>query len=194
MGIIHMTSRFLSALSATALGFAFTATMASAQDNPLLKPAENPLLQPAQPNAETLFQQQAREIDLAATRTASDPTCTNIRTNYNQQMAEITEKSGQDGYSLSSINRMSSNSNSTAYRLNRINRNITGNSSSALGKATNAIGRGTSVMNDAAAIGGLLGLSGKKMSAKKAQKKAAKLDAQAMDAVRQTGCPMATFN
>jgi len=173
---------------------ALTFSSANAQDNPLLAPAENPLLQQAEPSADDLFRQQAHEIDLAATKSSQDPVCQNIRRNYDQKMAEITEKSGQEGYSLSSINRMSSNSNNTAYRLNRINRNITGNSSSALGKATNAIGRGTSVMNDAAAISGLLGFNGKKMSAKKAQKKAAKLDAQAMDAVRQTQCPMSTFN
>ena len=74
-----------------------------------------------------------------------------------------------------------------------MNRNITGNSSGALGKAAGTVGKGMDVMNDAAAIGSMLGIGGK-MSQKKAKKKAAKLDAQAMDAVRQTGCPMATFN
>jgi len=88
---------------------------------------------------------------------------------------------------------MSSTSRSTGYRLQSINRNLTGNYSGTLGSATRTIGKGANVINDAAAIGGLLGISGKKMSEKKARKKAAKLDAQALDAVRQTGCPMATF-
>ncbi|MEP1229267.1 MAG: hypothetical protein ABJG88_01185 [Litorimonas sp.] len=190
-----MKLRFLTAATVSALSLTFASSMAFAQDNPLLQPAsENPLLQQAQPTAESLFEQQAREINAAATKPASDPVCVNIRTNYNQQLAEITEKSGQDAFSLSGINQMTDNSNSTAYRLQNINRNITGNSSGALGKATGAIGRGSSVINDTAAIGGLLGFGGKKMSAKKAQKKAAKLDGQAMDAVRQTGCPMGTFS
>jgi len=161
--------------------------------NPLLQQAENPLLQQAEPSADALFEQQAREIDAAATKEASHPTCANIRINYNQQLAEITEKSGQDSFSLSGISRMSSTSRSTGYRLQSINRNLTGNYSGTLGSATRTIGKGANVINDAAAIGGLLGISGKKMSEKKARKKAAKLDAQALDAVRQTGCPMATF-
>jgi len=191
-----MTPRFLTIIGTATLSLSFAANIAVAQDNPLLAPAQsdNPLLQQAQPSADDLFLQQVREIDAAATKDSNDPVCRNIRTNYDQQMGKILEKSGQDGMSLSGISRMGSNTQSTAYRLNRINRNITGNSSGALGKASNTIGRGMNVVNDAAAIGGLLGLNGKKMSEKKARKKAAKLDAQAMDAVRQTGCPMSTFN
>ena len=188
-----MKLRYLTAVLGSALTLTLSTSMASAQDNPLLQQAENPLLQQAEPSADSLFEQQAREIDAAATKEPSHPTCANIRTNYNQQLAEISEKSGQDSFSLSGISRMSSNSRSTGYRLQNINRNITGNSSGALGSITNTMNKGTSVLNDTAAIGGLLGISGKKMSEKKARKKAAKLDAQALDAIRQTGCPMATF-
>ncbi len=189
-----MKLRYLTAMTASALTLALAPALASAQDNPLLQQADNPLLQQAEPNADTLFEQEARAIDAAATREASDPTCQNIRTNYNQKLAEITEKSGQSSTSLSSIGRMSSKTNSAGYRIQNISRNVTGKRSGAVGSATGAIGKGTSVVNDAAAIGGLFGISGKKMSEKKARKKAAKLDAQAMDAVRQTGCPMATFS
>jgi len=164
-----------------------------AQANPLLEQNDNPLLQ-QNTSQESAFEQEARAIDLAATKAASDPVCQNIRANYSQEMAKIVEKSGSEsGMSLSKINQFNGSSNSTTYRLARINRNLTGNSSGALGKVSSSIGRGTAVANDVAAIGGLLGMSGKKMSQKKALKKAAKLDAQAMDAVKQTGCPMATF-
>jgi len=165
----------------------------TAQANPLLEQNDNPLLQ-QNTSPESAFEQQARAIDLAATKVASDPVCQNIRANYDQEMAKIVEKSGDEGtMSLSSINRFSSSTRSTSYRMNRINRNLTGNYSGTLGKASSTIGKGASVVNDVAAIGGLFGVNGKKMSQKKAAKKAAKLDAQALDAVKQTGCPMATF-
>ena len=189
-----MKLRYLTAVTVSVLGVALSPSIASAQDNPLLQQAENPLLQQADPGADALFEQQARQIDAAATKEPSHPTCVNIRTNYSQKMAEITEKSGQSSLSLSGIGRMSSNSRSAGYRIQNISRNITGKSSGAVGSATGAIGKGASVASDAAAIGSLLGFSGKKMSEKKARKKVAKLDAQAMDAVRQTGCPMATFS
>jgi len=96
-----MKLRYLTAMTASALTLALAPALASAQDNPLLQQADNPLLQQAEPNADTLFEQEARAIDAAATREASDPTCQNIRTNYNQKLAEITEKSGQNSTSLS---------------------------------------------------------------------------------------------
>lgn len=168
---------------------------ASAQDNPLLKQAEaNPLLQ-QNTSAESAFEAQARAIDLAATRVSSDPVCQNIRANYNQQLAEIQAKyDTPDGGSLSQINQHSRTSQSVLSRTNQINRNLGGNSSGVLGKAYGSAHTGTAIANDAAAIGSLLGVGGKKSKQKKAAKKAAKLDAQAMDAVKQTGCPMATFN
>jgi len=169
-----------------------TAAPVAAQDNPLLQQNQNPLLQQNATSADALFDQQARAIDAAATKTSSDPVCQNIRANYDQELAKIVDKSGSDVSALSQINQFQSRSGSATYRLNRINRNLTGNSSSALGKASNSIGRGLNVANDVAAIGGMFGISGK-MSQKKAAKKAAKLDAQALDAVQQMGCPMSTF-
>jgi len=145
-----MKLRYLTAMTASALTLALAPALASAQDNPLLQQADNPLLQQAEPNADTLFEQEARAIDAAATREASDPTCQNIRTNYNQKLAEITEKSGQSSTSLSSIGRMSSKTNSAGYRIQNISRNVTGKRSGAVGSATGAIGKGTSVVNDAA--------------------------------------------
>jgi len=172
--------------AATALAFLSTG-VASAQDNPLLQ--QNTV------STESSFEQQARAIDLAATKAASDPVCQNIRANYDQELAKIVEKSGSNdgGMSLSKINQTNRNVSGTSYRLGRMSRNLGVNSGSALGKAAGTFNRGASVANDAAAIGSLLGIGGK-MSQKKAQKKAAKLDAQAMDAVKQTGCPMTTFN
>ena len=168
---------------------------ASAQDNPLLQPAEaNPLLQ-QNTSAESAFEAQARAIDLAATRDSSDPVCQNIRVNYNQQLAEIQAKyETSNGGSLSQINRHNSTGQSILSRTNRLNRNLGGSSSGVLNKASGSAYRGTAVANDAAAIGGMLGIGGKKSKQKKAAKKAAKLDAQAMDAVKQTSCPMSTFN
>jgi len=130
-----MKLRYLTAIIASTL--TLSTSMASAQDNPLLQQAENPLQ--AEPSADSLFEQQAREIDAAATKEPSHPTCVNIRTNYNQKLAEITEKSGQDSFSLSGISRMSNTSRSTGYRLQSINRNLTGNRSGALGSVTNSI-------------------------------------------------------
>lgn len=173
----------LSALLAVTL-----AGPATAQDNPLLQ-------QNTASNADSSFEAQAKAIDLAATKTSSDPTCQNIRANYDQELAKIVEKSeAPEGMSISQINKFTYDGRGTARRLNRMNRNLTGNYSGTLGKASNKIGRGAAIANDAAAIGGMLGISGKKMSQKKAAKKAAKLDAQALDAVKQTGCPMSTFN
>ena len=190
-----MKLRYLTVVTVSVLGVALSPSIASAQDNPLLQQAENPLLQQADPGADALFEQQAREIDAAATRDASDPTCQNIRTNYNQQLLEIRAKyETPDGASLSQINQHNSTTQSVLGRANRINRNLGGNSSGVLGKASGSAYKGTSIANDATAIGGMLGIGGKKSKQKKAAKKAAKLDAQAMDAVRQTGCPMATFS
>ena len=190
-----MKLRYITAMTASAITLALSPGLASAQDNPLLKPADNPLLQQAEPTAESLFEQQAREIDAAATRDASDPTCQNIRTNYNQQLLEIRAKyETPDGASLSQINQHNSTTQSVLGRANRINRNLGGNSSGVLGKASGSAYKGTSIANDATAIGGMLGIGGKKSKQKKAAKKAAKLDAQAMDAVKQTSCPMSTFN
>lgn len=191
-----MRSEFSKKMSAIAtillLGIASTA---AAQDNPLLKPSEaNPLLQQSAPSAESAFEAEARAIDLAATKDSNDPVCQNIRTNYNQQLAEIQAKyNTPDGASLSQINQHHRTSQSVLGRTSRINRNLGGSSSGVLGKATGSAYKASSVANDAAAIGGMLGIGGKKSKQKKAAKKAAKLDAQAMDAVRQTGCPMATF-
>ena len=172
------------------------ASSAAAQDNPLLQPSEpNPLLQQNVPTAESAFEAQARAIDLAATKHASDPVCQNIRTNYNQQLAEIQAKyETPDGVFLSQINQRSSTAQNVISRTNQINRNLGGSSSGTLNKAYGSAAKGTAIANDAAAIGGLLGIGGKKSKQKKAAKKAAKLDAQAMDAVKQTSCPMATFN
>lgn len=154
----------------------------------------NPLLQQNTVNAESSFEAQARAIDLAATKDSNDPVCQNIRANYDAELSKIVNKSeAPQGMSLSQINQFSYNGSGTLSRLNRMNRNLTGNYSGTLGKMSNKIGRGSAIANDAAAIGGMLGLGGK-MSQKKAEKKAAKLDAQALDAVKQTGCPMSTFN
>ena len=168
---------------------------AAAQDNPLLQPAEaNPLLQ-QNTSAESAFEAQARAIDLAATKASSDPVCQNIRANYDQQLAEIMMKyETTDGASLSLLNQRHGSSQSALRRANRINRNLGGSSSGVLGKASGIAYKGTSVANDAVAIGSMLGIGGRKSKQKKAAKKAAKLDAQAMDAVKQTGCPMSTFN
>jgi len=188
-----MTIKFSIKLASIAICLAaVTASPALAQDNPLLQQNDNPLLQ-QNTSEESAFEQKARAIDLAATKEASNPVCQNIRNNYDQELAKIAQKSESDGFSLSKINQFGHGSRSTSHRLNRINRNVTGNYSGTLGKASHSIGRGLDVANDVAAIGGMLGLSGKKMSQKKAKKKAAKLDAQALDAVEQTGCPMATF-
>ena len=169
------------------------AAPALAQDNPLLKQNDNPLLQQNSSSVESLLEQQARAIDAAATKEAHDPTCQNIRANYDQELAKIVEKSGSDASTLSQINQMQSRTASATHRLNNINRTITGNSRGVLGKASSSLGKGVTMANDVAAIGGLLGFNGK-MSEKKAAKKAAKLDAQALDAVQQMGCPMATFS
>jgi hypothetical protein len=177
-----------------AMSLAGTST---AQDNPLLKQNEsNPLLQQNEPTAESIFEAKARAIDIAATKEASDPVCQNIRANYDQELAKIVKKSeAPEGMSISQINKYSYDGRGTLRRVNRINRNLGGSyNSGALGEVSNKIGRGASVVNDAAAIGDMLGIGGKKMSQKKAAKKVAKLDAQALDAVEQTGCPMATFN
>jgi len=117
-------------------------TPITAQANPLLEQNDNPLLQ-QNTSQESAFEQQVRAIDLAATKEASNPVCQNIRANYDQEMAKIVEKSGDEGtMSLSSINRFSSSTRSTSYRLNRINRNLTGNYSGTLGKASSTIGKG----------------------------------------------------
>ena len=172
------------------------ASSAAAQDNPLLAPSEaNPLLQQSVPSAESVFEAEARAIDLAATKDSNDPVCQNIRTNYNQQLAEIQAKyETPNGMSLSQINQGNNTGQNILGRTNRINRNLGGSSSGVLGKASGSAYTGTAVANDAAAIGGMLGIGGKKSKQKKAAKKAAKLDAQAMDAVKQTSCPMSTFN
>lgn len=192
-----MTRQNLAAGAALILAAA-SALPALAQDNPLLAPApeSNPLL--AEPTGEPTFEQQARAIDLAATRDSNDPVCQNIRTNYDQQLAKIVKKSGQsDGMSLSQIGQFDYSTRGTAYRINRINRNLTGDYSNGLsrtlGSASDKIGRGTQIAGDVAAIGGMLGIKGKSKE-EKAREKAAKLDAQALDAVKQTGCPMSTFN
>jgi len=192
-----MRSKFLNKVSAIATVLILgVASSAAAQDNPLLQPSEpNPLLQQSVPSAESVFEAQARAIDLAATKHASDPVCQNIRTNYNQQLAEIQAKyETPDGVFLSQINQRSSTAQNVISRTNQINRNLGGSSSGTLNKAYGSAAKGTAIVNDAAAIGGLLGIGGKKSKQKKAAKKAAKLDAQAMDAVKQTSCPMATFN
>jgi len=160
---------------------------AMAQGNPLLQ--QNEAL-----SEESSFEAKAKAIDLAATKTADDPVCQNIRANYQQELEKIISKTKDpQGLSMSQINQYSYDGDGVVRRLNRINRNATGNYSDTLGKASNAIGRGAAIANDAAEIGGMLGFSGK-MSNKKAQKKIDELDAQALDAVEQTGCPMATFN
>ena len=182
---------------ATALLLAFAASApALAQDNPLLAPAEtNPLLM--ENTGEPTFEQQARAIDAAATKSAGDPVCQNIRTNYDQSMDKIMRDAGQSGGGLSQLGSMSSTTNGTLSRLNRMNRNITGDYSNGLsrtlGDAGGFVNRGSSVVGDAVALGGLLGIKGKSKE-EKAAEKMAELDAQAMDAVRQMGCPMATFN
>ena len=160
---------------------------ALAEDNPLLQ--QNQSL-----TEESSFEAQARAIDLAATKGPNDPVCQNIRANYNEELAKIVNKSqAPQGMSMSQINQYSYTGDGVVNRLNRINRNATGSYSESLGKASSAIGRGAAIANDAAEIGGMLGLTGK-MSQKKAEQKVAKLDAQALDAVKQTGCPMSTFN
>ncbi len=192
-----MISKFSSQATAVATILMLSlASSAGAQDNPLLQPSEpNPLLQQNVPSAESAFEAQARAIDLAATKDSNDPVCQNINANYTQQLAEIQAKyETSDGGSLSQINQSNRTGQNILSRTNRINRNLGGSSSGVLGKASGSAYKGTSVANDAAAIGGMLGIGGKKSKQKKAAKKLAKLDAQAMDAVKQTGCPMSTFN
>jgi len=168
---------------------------AFAQDNPLLQPAEaNPLLQ-QNTSAESEFEAQARAIDLAATKDSSDPVCQNIRLNYDQELAKIVGKSESgDVASFSQISQHTYSGQGVLTRANRMHRNLGGSYSSGLGKASRKLSQGSQAVNDAAAIGSMLGIGGKKWSQKKAAKKAAKLDKQAMDAVRQTSCPMSTFN
>ena len=173
-----------------------TAMTASAQDNPLLQPAENPLLQ--ENTSGPSFADQARAIDLAATKDSNDPMCQNIRANYDQELAKIMRKGKvDDAGSLSQISDFSRSTRGTAYSLNRINRNITGDYSNGvsrtLGGAADKVNRGAGVVNEVNKIGGMLGIKGKSKE-EKARKKAAKLDAQAMDAVSQVGCPMSTFS
>jgi len=98
---------------------------ASAQDNPMLQP--NPMLQ-QNTSAESSFEAQAKAIDLAATKNSNDPICQNIRANYDQELQKIVTKSeSPQGMSLSQINKFSYNGRGTVSRLNRMNRNITGN-------------------------------------------------------------------
>lgn len=174
-----------------ACGLAAILTLAMA--GPAL--ADNPLLQQNESlNEASSFEARAKAIDLAATKAPDHPVCQNIRANYDQELAKIVSKSqSPQGMSMSQINQYSYDGNGVVQRLNRINRNATGSYSESLGRASSAIGRGAAIANDAAEIGGMLGLTGK-MSQSKAEKKVAKLDAQALDAVEQTECPMSTFN
>lgn len=157
---------------------------------------ENPLLQPNELSAESSFEAKARAIDLAATKDSNDPVCQNIRANYDEELTKIVRKTkSPDDIELSQINRYSYGGSGlgTITRLNRINRNLGGSYNRGLGGSANEIVRGAEIANDAVAVGKMLGIGGK-MSHKKAKKKTAKLDAQALDAIKQTGCPMSTFN
>ena len=101
-----MKLKFTHKVAGIAAIFAFgMAGAASAQDNPLLQPAEaNPLLQ-QNTSTESVFEARSRAIDLAATKDSSDPVCQNIRANYDQQLAEIMAKyETADGASLSQLN------------------------------------------------------------------------------------------
>ncbi|MEM1148312.1 MAG: hypothetical protein AAGA72_17640 [Pseudomonadota bacterium] len=180
-----------SAFSKRACGFA--AILALAMIGPAL--ADNPLLQQNESlNEASSFEARAKAIDLAATKAPDHPVCQNIRANYDEELAKIVNASqASEGMSMSQINQYSYKGDGVVQRLNRINRNATGNYSESLGRASNAIGRGAAIANDAAEIGGMFGLTGK-MSQKKAEQKVATLDAQALDAVEQTECPMSTFN
>ncbi|MEM8799131.1 MAG: hypothetical protein AAGF15_03530 [Pseudomonadota bacterium] len=167
--------------------FAIFSSSALAESNPLLKQNNNV-------RTESSFEAMAIEIDKAATKKADDPICQNIRVNYEQELTKILSKTkNPENFSMSKIQTMSNDSDDTLDRMNRINRNITGSNSRGLNKASRNLDRSTAVANDVVEMGKMFGL-GRKMSQKKAAKKVAKLDEQALDAVRQTGCPMATFN
>ena len=170
-----MKTKLLAIVAAAAIVTGCTATGGGSSADSLLQ-ADNSANEMAE---------MARKVEAGATLSASDATCQTLRTNYMAAASKLgTDASGNPLAQLSTFNR---STNRVGGSLGRIGYRT--------GVGTSGISKGLGVMNDATAIAGEVGALASMFGGLggSPEKKAAKLDKDAMAAALKAGCPMATF-